>query len=140
MFSLRKKSLRILVFAILIFVIAVATYGFAAANTVTGGTAYMGEGSGTIAGFSVAVNSYTVDLANPSVITAVSLNLTPDTTADTVYVSMDSGSDWYTCTDSGGNANPWTCDLSSGSESVTAATSITVYADGASYTVADSTP
>ena len=70
MISLRKKSLRILVLAMLIFIIAVATYGFAAANTIEGGaTMYMGEGSGTVAGFAVAVD-FTVDLANPSTISA----------------------------------------------------------------------
>lgn len=135
MFSLRKKSLRLLVLSILMFVLATATYGFAANNTVNGGTIYMGEGEETIAGFTVDVNDFAVSLANPSVVTSVSLDLTPDATADTVYVSVDDGTDWYVCSPTAG-ANPWTCDLTTGSgESVTAAVFLTVYADGDSYSI-----
>jgi hypothetical protein len=126
MFSLRKKSLRILVLAMLVFVIAVATYGFANANTIVGGTIYMGEGAGTISGYDVTVD-YTVNLANPSVITAVDLTLNQN--AAEASISFNSGGSWTACTGTAPTTT-WTC---SPSAQVDTANSITVYAAGADY-------
>lgn len=123
MFILKRKRSRLVFLLVLAVILAAATYGFAAANTVNGGTdMYLGEGSGTISGYSVTNISYTLDTNNPHQITAVGFDL--DATATTVEISLDD-TNWETCSNSGGNA--WTCTLTTAVD-VSAATSLDVFA------------
>ncbi len=129
MLSLKKKSLRLFVLAILLFVIAGTTYAFADTNTIVGGEIKMGEGYAAISGYEVTVD-YTVSLADPSLITAVDLSLASGgspATATEVHVSFDPGSSWTTCT---GGPTSWSCTVSVAVED---ADEITVYAAGGDY-------
>jgi len=120
MFLLKSKRSRIMVLFVFALVLAAATYGFAEANTVNGGTAMnLGEGTGTISGYAVTV-SYTVDLANPSTVDEVGLTL--DKSATDVQISLDSGVNWIDCAGAGVN---WTCTTS---VNVSAAQSLMVFA------------
>ncbi|MBC8503306.1 MAG: hypothetical protein H8D34_00480 [Chloroflexi bacterium] len=116
MYTLRSKSLRVLALLVLAFVMAVATYGFAAANTFEGGSdaGSLGEGSGTISGYNVTNITYTVDTSNPSSISVVDFTL--DAAASTVKAAFNGGA-WIACTSAGGNN--WTCNISSTVENAT---------------------
>ncbi|MBC8503992.1 MAG: hypothetical protein ISR58_17365 [Anaerolineales bacterium] len=123
MIAIRSKSMRVLVLLVFAIILAAATYGFAAANTFSGGSTVgrMGEGSGAISGYDVTSVSFTLNSANPHQITAVALVL--DNSATGVQVSLD-GATWDTCSGSGVN---WSCTLGS-AVNVSAANSLDVYA------------
>ncbi len=55
--------------------VAIATYGFAAANTVPGSNG--GDGSGAISGYTVSNVHYTLDPNTPTQVNQVSFNLSP---------------------------------------------------------------
>ena len=135
MISLRKKSFKVLVLAILVFIIAVATYGFAAANTINGGTnMLLGEGSGTIAGYAVTNISYGMSTANPHLVTEVQFDT--DATASVVYAALNGGTWSAACTDisAGSTGDEWECTFGAG-VSVGTALSLEVFAtDQSTYT------
>jgi len=79
--------------------LAVAAFGFAASNTVPSSRA--GDGQGTVSGYTVSNINYTLVSTNPSLIDSVSFSL--DAAAGDVYVSVDGGSNWTACTNTGGN-------------------------------------
>ncbi|GBD23759.1 hypothetical protein HRbin29_01430 [bacterium HR29] len=101
----RSRTRRLLAVAI-IAALAVAAFGFAASNTVPGSRA--GDGSGTVSGYTVSNINYNLAAANPANIDSVSFTL--DATAGDVYASVDNGSSWTSCTNTGGNN--WSCDFS----------------------------
>ena len=73
MIKLFRGRSRFVVLALLVLVLGVAVYGFAAANTVPGGNA--GEGAGTISGYIVSNVSYTLNASYPSSITQVDFDM-----------------------------------------------------------------
>ncbi len=114
-----RARYRLLILSILVVVLAAATYGFAAANTVESSQA--GEGSGTISGYSVQNISYTLSSSDPSTFDAVTFELylddgstaAPNTTTLQVGFSAAGGSpsSWYSCSVDGSVPN-WICSIS----------------------------
>lgn len=93
--------------AIGIFAIATAVYSFAASNTVP--STYLGEGAGTITGYTVSNISYVLNLSNPSNLDEVHFTL--DNAAITVKIKLvATGSDFYDCSL---NAGTWECPTTS---------------------------
>lgn len=74
--------------------VAVATVGYANANTVSNSNA--GDGSGSISGYVVSNVHYTLDTNNPSNVTSLSFTVAPaiPTGTGTVRVSLTNGSTW----------------------------------------------
>ena len=85
----------------LVLILSVAVYGFAAANTVP--ASYAGDGSGLISGYDITNIHYTLNAANPANIQTVTFDITP-TSAGDVRITMD-GSTWYTCANSSGSVS-----------------------------------
>lgn len=100
----RFFSVRSFLVLVLALILSVATYGFAANNTVANSSA--GDGIGTVSGYSVSVVSYTLNSTDPSQIDGVSVEMTlaasqvaPKTVAvqfvDVANVPLGG---WYNCT------------------------------------------
>ena len=93
-----KKSSRVLLVTLLLFVLAGSTYAFAATNTVP--PTFAGDGAGAISGYVVSNVQYTMSGVN---VASVSFSL--DNTARVVQASLNGGT-LVTCT---GGATTWTC-------------------------------
>jgi hypothetical protein len=92
---LRPRTL----FAImLVLILSVAVYGFAAANTVPASSA--GDGSGAISGYAISNIHYTLSAANPANIATVAFTIVPASAGD-VRITMD-GATWSTCANAAG--------------------------------------
>lgn len=114
-----KKSIRVLFVVAIMFVLAGATYAFAAANTVP--DSFAGDGSGTVSGYAVS-NIHYVLAANPVNIASVTFTL--DSAATDVRISFD-GTTFHSCTVTGGTSCSCTV---TGTVSVLSATSLRVIA------------
>ena len=101
--------------------VAVGVYAFTASNTVPGTSA--GAGSGAISGYTVSNVAYTLG-ATPTDLAAVTFTL--DKAAGTVKAQVQSGGQWYGCTNAGGNN--WSCDTTSPQATVQPADQLTVVA------------
>ncbi len=93
-----KRSIRVLLVVALMFILAGATYAFAAANTVP--DSFAGDGSGAVSGYTVS-NIHYVLAANPANIASVTFTL--DSAATDVRVSFD-GTTFHSCTVTGGTS------------------------------------
>ncbi|MEO8541879.1 MAG: hypothetical protein ABI577_19220 [bacterium] len=86
--------------------VAVATYGFAAANTVPASNA--GSGAAGISGYAVTNIHYTLNGTNPTNIDSLSFTLTPGlATGGATRISLNGGGIWLaagSCTSSGPGA------------------------------------
>jgi hypothetical protein len=104
---------RILALLVLALILAAATYGFAAGNTVASGVA--GEGTGDISGYAVTNVHYTLNSSDPTRFTNVRIDLGAAAATGNVYVgvSLDGGvpASWVTCTQVGATTE-WDCPLS----------------------------
>lgn len=93
---------RTLILFALAMVLAAASYGFAAANTVPGSTA--GDGSGTVSGYTITNIHYTLNTTNPANIDSVTFNTSPaiSTTAPAgtikVQIGQGAANTWHNCT------------------------------------------
>jgi hypothetical protein len=104
MTSTRSRR-RVLVLALLAFVVATAAYAFTAGNTVPASKA--GDGSGAITGYNVTNVAYNLDAANPQLIDSVEFDL--DAAAGEVKAKVQAaGTNWANCTNA---VNHWTCDF-----------------------------
>ena len=112
-----KKSSRVLLVTLLLFVLAGATYAFAAGNTVP--ETYAGDGSGSITGYTVSNITYSTSGGN---ITGVKFDLNASAT---VVQAEINGGGLVTCT---GATTSWACDFSSSPVTVLAAGSLRVVA------------
>lgn len=112
-----KRSSRVLLVTLLLFVLAGATYAFAAANTVD--DSYAGDGEGDITGYTVSGITYTTSDGN---ITGVSFTLSAD--AKVVEAAINDGT-LVTCT---GATTSWTCDFSGNPVTVLEAETLRVVA------------
>jgi hypothetical protein len=84
----------------LVLILAVAVYGFAASNTVPASTA--GDGSGVISGYTISGIAYTLNGTTPTTIDTVSFTISP-AAAGTVRIKLvNAGSTWYNCTNTAG--------------------------------------
>jgi hypothetical protein len=91
---------RTLLAVMLVLILSVAVYGFAATNTVPATAA--GDGSGVISGYTISAVAYTLNAANPGNIDSVSFTISP-TAAGTVRIKLvNLGSTWYSCTNTAG--------------------------------------
>jgi hypothetical protein len=119
---MRKRKLVLLIMAIGVFAVATAVYSFAASNTVP--NSYLGEGAGTISGYSVSNIEYVLNATNPSNLDEVQFTL--DHAATTVKIKLvAAGSDFYDCTLNGG---VWECPTTSPQVSVASADELRVIA------------
>ena len=121
---LQPKTLTIF---LLLAIIAVVIYGFAAANVVPESGA--GDGTGAVSGYTVANIEYTLLAADPTKVDLVEFDVTATAGADAatdVRITVDAGTTWITCTNV---TTHWTCDFGAGSEpSVTAISNMQVVA------------
>ena len=95
-----KKSHRLSGIILIALILTVATFAFAAANTVLGSAA--GDGTGAISGYQVSGVKYTLGTADPSLIASVTFSMTP-ATATSVQIQLVPSGHWYTCS---GGASP----------------------------------
>lgn len=91
MLTRRLSLIRLVAILITLFVLAAATYAFAAANTVP--TSLAGDGTGTISGFTVSNIHYTLNAANPAGdVSTVTFDLSPAVPAGgAVYAKFNVG-------------------------------------------------
>jgi len=99
-----KRSSRVLLVTLLLFVLAGATYAFAADNTVA--DSFAGDGEGGISGYDVTNIHYTLAV-NPENIGSVSFEL--DELASEVQISFDD-TNFFDCRLAAG---VWTCTVDS---------------------------
>jgi hypothetical protein len=94
---------------LLVLIFAMATFAFAATNTMPLVTA-AGEGARTISGYTVGGVNYNLNATNPSTIDSVDFTLAPAAPlTSTVKIRLDTtGGAFYTC--SSANGTNWTCD------------------------------
>jgi len=111
-----KKSSRVLLVTLLLFVLAGSSYAFAAGNT--GLDSFAGDGTGDISGYAVSNLQYTTSAGN---VTAVSFSL--DNPARVVQASINGGT-LNACSLA---TTTWTCNFSS-PVTILAATSLRVVA------------
>jgi len=103
-----KRNSRIFILVLLALVMAASTYAFAAANTVP--TSSAGDGQGAISGYTISNIHYTLDAANPALLSSVAFTVTPAAGASapaTVTVQFAAGGAWSTCTNTAGTS--WSC-------------------------------
>ncbi len=99
-----KKSSRVLLVTLLLFVLAGSTYAFAGTNTFPEGLSYAGDGNEGISGYEVTNIHYTTSGGN---LTAVSFTL--DASATTVQAAVVDGGTLYTCGLTTGTS--WSCPI-----------------------------
>ena len=97
------RSLKVLFVLFTIVVISVATYAFAAANTVPDTKA--GDGSGAVSGYTVTGVVYNLNASNPATLDSVDFDL--GAAATQVQVQLVTAGTWYTCALDTGTV--WTC-------------------------------
>ena len=99
-----KKSHRLSGIILIALVLTVATFAFAAANTVPPSNA--GDGTGVISGYTVTNVNYILNGANPSLIETVTFTINPAPPAATgdVEIQLD-GTTWITCTNTAGSVS-----------------------------------
>ena len=116
--SVRPK--RLLAVVALVGAISLATYAFAASNTVPATTA--GAGSGAISGYTVSAVAYALNATTPTNLDSVTFTISP-AAATTVKAQLASGGAWYACTNTAGSVS---CATTSPQATVAAATQLTV--------------
>jgi hypothetical protein len=109
---------RTMVAVLLVLILSLAVYGFAAANVVPPSSA--GDGSGAITGYTISNIHYALNASNPGNIQTVTFSIVP-TSAGDVRVTLD-GTTWTTCTNSSGSVS---CSVS---QAALAATNLRVVA------------
>ena len=107
------RNLKVLSIILVVIVLAVSAYAFAAANTVP--TTRAGTGAGAISGYTVSNVVYNLNASDPTVLDSVDLTL--DAAATNVQIKLvAAGSSWYDCSIVSGN--DWTCDTASPAQTV----------------------
>ena len=99
---------RILAVSIMVLVLAVVAFGYAAANVVPESGA--GDGTGTVSGYTITNIAYTLDATDPSTVASLALDVAATSgagDATDVRITVDSGTTWITCT--GPVTGTWTC-------------------------------
>ena len=117
-----KKSSRVLLVTLLLFVLAGATYAFAATNTVP--TTYAGDGEGGISGYTVSeieYETYDGDITGVSFSLNASANVVQAAVGETIPVTT-------TLVDCDGSGTSWSCDFSANPVSVFDAAGLRVVA------------
>ncbi|HET6602439.1 MAG TPA: hypothetical protein VFG57_10760 [Gaiella sp.] len=107
----RKRRRRLVLVALLAFVLGTTAFAYAANITFSGGAGRAGEGTGTISGYDVTNVKYTLDTSDPANITGVEFTLSPNT-ATKAQAKIGAGA-WATCVK---GATTWTCPVSGGAQ------------------------
>ncbi len=95
-----KRSIKVLVIAIVAFAFASVATAYAAANTVPASKA--GDGSGAITGYTVSAIHYVLNGTNPSTIDTVTFTLDSAPVAGSlIRIKLFVAGPWYTCTNTG---------------------------------------
>lgn len=119
---MKKRRLLYLIIAIGVFAVATAVYSFAASNTVP--STYLGEGAGTISGYTVSNVAYVLNSSNPSNLDEVQFTL--NNAATTVKIKLvAAGASFYNCAL---NAGTWECPTTSPQATVVSADELRVIA------------
>lgn len=91
-----NRSLKLATALLIVLVLSMAIYAFAAANTVPASSA--GDGSGAISGYTISAIHYTLNATNPGNIDSVTFTLsTAPAAGSTIKITVD-GTNWYSCT------------------------------------------
>ena len=119
--NLINKKFKIMALLVLAVVMSAATFGFAAANTVSDGVG--GEGTGAISGYTVSNVVYTLDATDPTQFDTVTFTLNAN--ASDVYAGLGNGGTiyWTSCT---GGPLDFSCDLSGSTIGVASAVELHV--------------
>lgn len=117
-----KKSHRLSGIILIALVLMVATYAFAAANTMPTTTS-AGDGTTAITGYTITNVKYVLDSTDPSKINTVTFTIAP-TSASVVKIQLVSTGTWYTCTNTTGSVS---CAIG-GAVTATAASNLRVVA------------
>ena len=91
-----NRSLKVASVLLIVLVLSMGIYAFAAANTVPASSA--GDGSGAISGYTVTLIHYNLNATNPGNVDSVTFTLSAaPVSGGTVKITLD-GTNWYTCT------------------------------------------
>ena len=99
------KNLKIVFAVSAVVTIAVASYAFAASNTVPATKA--GEGSGTVTGYTVTSVVYNLNATDPSTLDSVAFDLGAAAATGKVKAQLVASGTWYACTLDTGTV--WEC-------------------------------
>ena len=101
-----KKSHRLSGIILIALILTVATFAFAAANTVPASNA--GDGATTISGYAVTNVHYILNATNPANIETVTFTIAP-TSATDIAITLVNGGTWINaCTNTSGSVS---CDV-----------------------------
>lgn len=108
MLRARSSKVRLSIVMVLVLLLSVVAYGFAASNTVPATNA--GDGDNTISGYTITNVHYELG-TDPTFIDSVEFTIAPGvpSATGTVQVRLVAGGDWYTCTASSDTA--WACTI-----------------------------
>jgi hypothetical protein len=122
------RNFKVLFVIVVIAVISVASYAFAAANTGIPDSK-AGEGVGVVSGYAISAITYEFNASDPSKIDAVTF--TTDALATVVNIKLvTAGSTWYACDDGASSGVDWTCDTTVGTQAdVATMTGLTIVAN-----------
>ena len=91
-----NRSLKLATVLLIVLILSMAIYAFAAANVVPASSA--GDGSGAISGYTISTIHYVLNAANPGNIDSVTFTLsTAPAAGGSIKISLD-GANWYSCT------------------------------------------
>ena len=120
MFNFRLPKFFVLF--VMVLVVMLATYAFAASNTVP--ASYAGEGASVTSGYTVTEVVYTLNTNTPSNIDSVAFTL--NAAATTVKARLVTTGSYYSCTNTGGTS--WSCNTTSPQATVAAANELRIIA------------
>jgi hypothetical protein len=93
-----KKSSRFFAIVLLALIMAVATYAFAAANTMPASSS-AGDGQTGISGYTISNVHYNLNAGNPANIDSVTFTIAPAMVAGgSVQAQLVTGGTWFACT------------------------------------------
>ena len=91
-----NRTIKLASVLLIVLILSMAIYAFAAANVVPASSA--GDGSGAISGYTVSAIHYVLNATNPGNIDSVTFTLSVAPAAgNTIKISLD-GATWYSCT------------------------------------------
>jgi hypothetical protein len=108
--SISRFSVRFMPALLVILILSVAAYAFAASNTVDESGA--GDGQAAISGYTITAIRYTLNATTPTTIDSVQFNVAPTGGAQaptTVKAQLNGAGSWFSCTNTSGTS--WSCTL-----------------------------
>lgn len=108
LFARTKAPVKVVLLSVLLTLLAIVSYAFAAANVVPENG--LGDGSGTISGYTITNVVWTPLASNPSTVDKVAMDVAPTAgagAATKVRITVNGGVTWINCT--GPVGSTWTC-------------------------------